>query len=204
MTQTLDYLKETPSQTAGPYVHIGLTPNFCGISGVYQDDLGIRMVDDHTRGERITVSGRIFDGSGALVRDALIEIWQADAAGLYNSPADLRSAADPHFSGWGRCPTSAEDGRYRFETVRPGSVPFKDGRRMAPHITVWIVARGINIGLHTRMYFPDEAQANAADPVLMRIENSARVATLIARGSAPHFEFDIHLQGEQETVFLDI
>lgn len=204
MTQALGYLKETPSQTAGPYVHIGLTPNFCGISGVYQADLGSGMVDDQTRGERISVSGRIFDGSGALVRDALVEIWQADAAGFYNSPADLRGGGDPHFTGWGRCPTSAEDGRYRFETVRPGSVPFKDGRRMAPHITVWIVARGINVGLHTRMYFPDEAQANAADPVLARIENRARVATLIAQGSAPHFEFDIHLQGERETVFLDI
>lgn len=204
MTQKLDHLKETPSQTAGPYVHIGLTPNFCGISGVYPEDLGVRMLDDRANGERITVSGRIFDGSGALVRDALVEIWQADAAGLYKSPVELRGTADPHFSGWGRCPISAEDGRYRFETVRPGHVPFKDGRRMAPHISFWIVARGINIGLHTRMYFPDEAQANASDPVLSCIENSARIATLVAQGRAPNFEFDIHLQGERETVFLDI
>ncbi|MGO7206902.1 hypothetical protein ACCT30_38300, partial [Rhizobium ruizarguesonis] len=92
--QQLGYLKETPSQTAGPYVHIGLTPNFCDIAGVYDTDLGIEMVNDKTLGERITVTGRIFDGAGALVRDAVIEIWQADSAGLYNSPSEMRGAAD--------------------------------------------------------------------------------------------------------------
>lgn len=204
MVQELGYLKETPSQTAGPYVHIGLTPNFCGIGGVYENDLGISMVNDKTLGQRITVKGRIFDGTGMPLKDALVEIWQADAAGLYNSPSEMRGTADPNFAGWGRCPTSAEDGVFTFETVKPGSVPFKDGRKMAPHITFWIVARGINIGLHTRMYFPDEADANAADPLLLRIEHRPRVATLIAAGEAPVYTFDVHLQGEKETVFLDI
>ncbi|MGO7922614.1 protocatechuate 3,4-dioxygenase subunit alpha [Rhizobium ruizarguesonis] len=202
--QQLGYLKETPSQTAGPYVHIGLTPNFCDIAGIYDTDLGIAMVNDKTLGERITVTGRIFDGAGALVRDAVIEIWQADSAGLYNSPSEMRGAADPNFTGWGRCPTRAEDGVYSFETVKPGRVPFKDGRRQAPHITFWIVARGINIGLHTRMYFPEETEANAADPLLSRIEHRERVATMIATRDDATCHFDIYLQGPKETVFLDI
>jgi len=202
--QELGYLKETPSQTAGPYVHIGLTPNFCDITGVYDTDLGTQMVNDKTLGERITVSGRIFDGAGALVRDAVVEIWQADSAGLYNSPSELRGTADPNFTGWGRCPTRAEDGVYSFETIKPGKVPFKDGRKMAPHITFWIVARGINIGLHTRMYFPEEQEANAGDPILSRIEHRERVATLIATRDDAKLSFDIYLQGPKETVFLDI
>ncbi len=202
--QELGYLKETPSQTAGPYVHIGLTPNFCDITGVYDTDLGTHMVNDKTLGDRITVSGRIFDGAGALVRDAVIEIWQADSAGLYNSPAEMRGMADPNFTGWGRCPTRAEDGVYSFETIKPGKVPFKDGRKMAPHITFWIVARGINIGLHTRMYFPEEQEANAGDPILSRIEHRERVATLIATRDNTKLSFDIYLQGPKETVFLDI
>ncbi|GAA3081506.1 protocatechuate 3,4-dioxygenase subunit alpha [Rhizobium viscosum] len=202
--QELGYLKETPSQTAGPYVHIGLTPNFCDITGVYDTDLGTQMVNDKTLGERITVSGRIFDGAGALVRDAVIEIWQADSTGLYNSPSEMRGTADPNFTGWGRCPTRAEDGVYSFETIKPGKVPFKDGRKMAPHITFWIVARGINIGLHTRMYFPEEQEANAADPILSRIEHRERVATLIATREGAKLSFDIYLQGPKETVFLDI
>lgn len=202
--QELGYLKETPSQTAGPYVHIGLTPNFCDITGVYDSDLGTQMVNDKTLGERITVSGRIFDGAGALVRDAVIEIWQADSAGLYNSPSEMRGTADPNFAGWGRCPTRAEDGVYSFETIKPGKVPFKDGRKMAPHITFWIVARGINTGLHTRMYFPEEQEANAADPILVRIEHRERVATLIATRDGAKLSFDVYLQGPKETVFLDI
>jgi protocatechuate 3,4-dioxygenase alpha subunit len=202
--QELGYLKETPSQTAGPYVHIGLTPNFCDISGVYDSDLGTSMVNDRTRGERITVTGRIFDGAGAMVRDAVVEIWQADGAGLYNSPSEMRGTADPNFTGWGRCPTRAEDGFYSFETIKPGHVPFKDGRKMAPHISFWIVARGINIGLQTRMYFPEETEANAADPLLARIEHNERVATMIAAKDGTTYMFDIHLQGEKETVFLDI
>ncbi|KQV30810.1 protocatechuate 3,4-dioxygenase subunit alpha [Rhizobium sp. Root1203] len=204
MVQELGYLKETPSQTAGPYVHIGLTPNFCDITGVYQSDLGTEMVNDKTVGERITVTGRIFDGAGAIVRDAVVEIWQADSAGLYNSPSEMRGAADPTFTGWGRCATRAEDGIYTFETIKPGRVPFKDGRTMAPHISFWIVARGINIGLHTRMYFPEETDANNSDPLLLRIEHRERVATIVAARNGSTYTFDIRLQGDKETVFLDI
>lgn len=204
MLQTLNRLKETPSQTAGPYVHIGCVPNFCEIGGVYPEDLGKTMVNDKTKGERITVRGHVIDGAGAPLRDALIEIWQADAAGLYNSPSEMRGAADPNFTGWGRCPTDMQTGEFVFETIKPGRVPFRDGRLMAPHITFWIVARGINIGLQTRMYFGDEQKANEEDPILQRIEHKVRVPTLIARAEGNTYHFDIHLQGENETVFFDI
>jgi protocatechuate 3,4-dioxygenase, alpha subunit len=208
MFQKLTTLKESPSQTAGPYVHIGATPNWVEITGVWEEDLGLVLVGPETKGERIIVRGHIFDGSGHPIRDALVEIWQADAEGLYNSPEEKRGTADPNFVGWGRQPTDGITGEYRFETIKPGRVPYKDGRPMAPHITFWIVARGINIGLHTRMYFGDEEAANAECPVLARIEHKYRLETLIAsRGEEnglPTYTFDIHLQGEKETVFFDI
>ena len=204
MVQKLDRLKETASQTAGPYVHIGLTPNFCDIPGVYPVDLGAEMLNDKTKGERITVRMRVVDGADTPLKDALIEIWQADADGLYNSPSEMRGTADPHFTGWGRKPTDMVTGECVLKTIKPGRVPFKDGRLMAPHITVWIVARGINIGLHTRMYFSDEEKANAEDPVLARIEHRVRVPTLIAQREGDTYTFDIHLQGANETVFFDI
>jgi protocatechuate 3,4-dioxygenase alpha subunit len=208
MVQSLGQLKESPSQTAGPYVHIGTNPNWVEITGVWDADLGLVLVGPETRGERIIVKGHVFDGAGAPLRDALVEIWQADAAGFYNSPQERRGKADPHFVGWGRQPTDGTTGEYRFETIKPGRVPFPDGRPMAPHITFWIVARGINIGLHTRLYFADEEAANAECPVLGRVENAARRNTLLAtRGEEnglPTYTFDIRLQGEGETVFFDI
>ena len=205
MVQTLGYLKESASQTAGPYVHIGCTPNFTGIHGVFEHDLGAGpLVNDKTRGERITIRGHVIDGAGMALKDALVEIWQADADGLYNSPSETRGAADPNFLGWGRCPGDMETGEFVFETIKPGRVPYNDGRLMAPHITFWVVARGINIGLQTRMYFSDEEQANAADPVLARIEHKVRVPTLIAVREGSTYTFDIRLQGENETVFFDI
>ena len=203
MAQSLNRLRETPSQTAGPYVHIGLTPNFVGIGGVYDRDLGLTMVNERTAGERVRLVVTMFDGAGAPLKDALVEVWQADAAGFYASPAEMRGHADPEFAGWGRCPADMESGACVFETIKPGRVPFPDGRMMAPHISLWIVARGINLGLHTRVYFPDEEEANAADPVLSRIEHRARVATLIARKDGDAYLFDVHLQGALETVFFD-
>lgn len=204
MPQPLRYLKESPSQTAGPYVHIGCTPNFAGLSGVYGEDLGARMITGEARGERVTITGRVFDGAGAPLRDALVEIWQADSAGLYNSPSEMRGSADPHFTGFGRCATGMETGAFSFETIKPGPVPFPDGRMMAPHVGFWIVARGINVGLHTRMYFSDEAEANAADPILTRIEHRHRAETLTGRRDGDTITFDIRLQGADETVFFDI
>ncbi|MBC2885503.1 protocatechuate 3,4-dioxygenase subunit alpha [Ochrobactrum sp. CM-21-5] len=205
MVQPLGYLKETASQTAGPYVHIGLTPNFVGINGVFSEDLGSGpLYDEKAAGERITIKGRVIDGMGMPLRDALVEIWQADSKGLYNSPTEMAGKADPNFRGWGRCPSNMETGEFIFETIKPGRVPFKDGRLMAPHVILWIVARGINLGLQTRMYFSDEEAANAEDPVLARIEHRMRVPTLIGTREGDVYHFDIHLQGEKETVFFDI
>jgi protocatechuate 3,4-dioxygenase, alpha subunit len=204
MVQKLPYLKETPSQTAGPYVHIGCLPNFCGIEGVFAADLGSVMVGERTKGERITLTGRVIDGTGTPLKDAMIEIWQADADGLYNSPSELRGTADPAFTGWGRRAVDQDTGVYSFDTIKPGRVPAPDGSLQAPHINVWIVARGINIGLNTRIYFPEEEAANAADPVLARIEHKNRIPTLIARREGATLIHDIRLQGEGETVFFDI
>ncbi|EXL04527.1 protocatechuate 3,4-dioxygenase [Brucella anthropi] len=205
MVQPLGYLKETVSQTAGPYVHIGLTPNFVGINGIFEQDLGSGpLYDEKTTGERITIKGHVIDGIGAPIRDALVEIWQADAKGLYNSPSETGGKAESGFRGWGRCPSHMDTGEFTFETIKPGRVSFKDGRLMAPHVTLWIVARGINLGLQTRMYFSDEADANAEDPVLARIEHRSRAQTLIGQREGSVYHFDIHLQGEKETVFFDI
>lgn len=202
--QKLPYLKESPSQTAGPYVHIGCTPNFCGINGVYPEDLGARMVDEQTQGTRITLCGTVFDGMDAPLKDVMVEIWQADAAGLYPGN-DPRGQADPHFTGWGRKAGDYATGEWVFETIKPGRVPFKDGRMMAPHITLWIVARGINTGLHTRIYFPDEDAANTEDPVLTRLEHKNRIPTLIAEQTGQGaYRFDVRLQGGRETIFFDI
>ncbi|MCQ8783356.1 protocatechuate 3,4-dioxygenase subunit alpha [Mangrovibrevibacter kandeliae] len=208
MAQTLGHLKESASQTAGPYVHIGCTPNYCEIEGVFPEDLGTRMILGDVKGERIRIVGRVFDGTGTPLKDALVEIWQADADGLYPSPQDKRGTADTNFTGWGRSPGDMQTGEFRFDTVKPGRVPAKNGALQAPHVTVWIVARGINIGLHTRMYFGDEDAANAEDPILSRIEHRSRVPTLIAPRTAedgmPVYRFDIRLQGPDETIFFDI
>ncbi len=203
-----DRLKETPSQTAGPYVHIGLAPALAGVDGVYPADPGGVIAGPRTPGRRIRVSGRILDGDGVPLRDAVIEIWQADSNGIYNSPVDPRHArCAPDFVGWGRCATDFDSGRFVFETIKPGPVPGPRDTQMAPHLNLWIVARGINLGLSTRLYFPEEAAANADDPVLRRVENPARRATLIAHaepeaGEVRDYRFDIRLQGADETVFF--
>ncbi len=208
MAQPLDYLRETASQTAGPYVHIGLAPGAAGF-GIFETELGGDIAGPNAVGERIRVEGRVFDGTGAPIKDVLIEVWQANAAGIHASPADPRSGEiEGGFRGWGRVISDFDTGAFSFETVKPGVVMGRNGRRMAPHLNLWLVARGINIGLHTRMYFDDEAEANAADPVLNLVENSERRPTLIAelgdRDGAPVYRFDIRLQGEGETVFFDV
>jgi len=193
-------LPETASQTAGPYVHIGCTPNFAGISGVYERDIGAQMITGDTAGTRITLVGQVFDGAGEPMRDAMVEAWQADANGLY-AGAD---GADPQFTGFGRCACDAEDGTFRFDTIKPGAVHWPSGGMQAPHITLWIVARGINIGLHTRAYFADEP-GNADDPVLAQIADKSRVRTLLANTEdALKYRVNIHLQGADETIFFDV
>ncbi len=202
-------LPETASQTAGPYVHIGLAPREAGFD-IYENNFGPVLATAATQGERIRIEGRVFDGSGTPVRDALVEIWQANAAGKYAHPADRQDKPiDPSFRGWGRTSGDFDSGVFSFDTIKPGAVIGRDGVLQAPHVNLWIVARGINIGLNTRLYFEDEAEANAKDPVLLGIEWEVRRKTLVAKkkaggdGIAVH-HLDIHLQGADETVFFAI
>lgn len=195
----LGYLPETPAQTAGPYVHIGLIPRQAGFDA-FPSDLGSAAPGPEVPGERVRVEGRIFDVTGALVRDALVEAWQADAQGRYGTPG---------FPGFRRTGTDFETGVWAFDTVRPGPVPAPDGRGLqAPHILLWIAARGLNLGLHTRLYFADREAENGQDGALRTIEQPARRRTLIAaraeREGGPVFALDIRLAGEGETVFLDV
>lgn len=206
LTQT--YLHETPSQTAGPYVHIGLAPEAAGFH-IFENNFGSDLTHAHTAGERIRIEGRVIDGSGTPVRDVLLEIWQANAEGRYNHPADRQALPlDECFRGWGRACSDFDSGIWRFDTIKPGAVIGRNGQMMAPHVNLWIVARGINLGLNTRMYFSDEASANAQDPVLNLIEWEVRRQTLIGQrkqvGNEVIYQFDIHLQGAQETVFFDL
>lgn len=194
-------LLQTPSQTAGPYVHIGCAPAHAGLDGPFPD-LGRVMLSPETMGERITVTGCVFDGGGAALRDALVEIWQADAEGRYPGRAGAEMPGDPRFMGFGRCASDAETGEFRFETIRPGPVRGANGQMMAPHITFWIVARGINVGLQTRMYFPENDLSG--EPLLARIDPRERVRTLVAQKSDSGYRFDIRLQGEHETVFFEL
>ncbi len=231
MPQPLTYLRETASQTAGPYVHIGLAPGAAGFH-LFETELGTDIAGPNAAGERIRVEGIVYDGSGTPVKDVLIEVWQANAAGIYAHAEDPGSGEiEEGFRGWGRIISDFDTGVWSFETVKPGSVPGRAPmgaprpasqeeqadahgrghqglRPMAPHLNLWIVARGINIGLNTRMYFGDEEAANGKDPVLHLIEQSDRRKTLIAaremRHGKPVYRFDIRLQGDGETVFFDI
>lgn len=199
-------------QTGGPYVHIGLAPKQAGFE-IFENNFGNVLVQPETRGERIRLEGRVLDGSGSLVRDVLIEIWQANGEGRYAHAADTQGTPlDHHFRGWGRAGADFESGVYRFETIKPGSVPGRGKERQAPHICMVLFARGINLGLHTRVYFSDEAEANSRDAVLNGIEWEVRRQTLVAQrrevdGEAV-YTFDVRLQntpdGGAETVFFDI
>jgi protocatechuate 3,4-dioxygenase, alpha subunit len=188
----------TPSQTVGPFLALGLP---------WPD--GPFVVPPGTPGA-ITISGQVLDGAGAPVPDALVETWQADPDSRFDHPDDPRGATAPAvagFRGFGRSATDT-DGNYQIRTLRPGSLPCPDGRTEAPHLDVSVFARGLLDRVVTRIYFPDEADANAADPVLSAISDATRRATLIAVAGpdreASEFRFDIFLQGERETVFFDV
>lgn len=203
-------LKETVSQTAGPYLHIGMMPSAAGLDGWGEEDAQRNILaNEGAKGERIRLEGTVFDGEGVAVRDAQIEIWQANAAGKYDHPADTQDKpVDPAFRGFGRAVSDFKTGLWWFETVKPGRVMGRHGKPMAPHINLLVFARGINIHLHTRVYFDDEAEANAEDPVLRLIELEPRRATMIAKREEREgrvvYRFDIRIQGEGETVFLDV
>jgi len=194
-------LVTTPGQTVGPFFHLGLDrPEW---SDLTRNNLGQAPL-----GERITIEGKVVDGDGAPVPDALLELWQANAAGRYNHPDDPQTdkPLDPNFRGYGRVATDSE-GRFRVTTIRPGPVPGRGNALQAPHISIAFFSRGLLKQLYTRIYFADEA-ANASDPLLASIEDETVRQTLIARRAegegAAIYRFDIVLQGDGETAFLDL
>ncbi len=182
----------TPFQTVGPFFAICLSESGCA-----------RIATEHALGRHITIEGTVSDGVGAAVPDALVEIWQANAAGRYAHPDDHQSKPlDPNFTGYGRAPTD-DEGRFSIETITPGRVPGPDGALQAPHLLLGILARGILTRLVTRVYFDDEP-SNADDAILSLVPADRR-ATLIARRTAAHtYQFDLTLQGDHETVFFDV
>ena len=182
----------TASQTIGPFFAYALTPAAYGLPELATGT----MAGEGAQGERITVTGRVFDGAGALVTDAMLEIWQADSSGAY-----LRPGANETFNGFGRPETNTE-GRVTFTTVKPGAVSDGEGRPQAPHLSLSLFARGLMIRLATRIYFDDEP-ANATDAVLELVPTERR-STLIAMREGASYVLDIHLQGARETVFFDV
>jgi protocatechuate 3,4-dioxygenase, alpha subunit len=184
-------LPVTPSQTIGPFFAVGL---------IWAD--GPDVVPEGTPGA-VRIGGRVLDGAGEAVPDALVETWQADPQGRFAHPDDPRGPATGAFRGFGRCPTDA-GGRWAVRTLKPGPLPAPDGGVEAPHLDVSVFARGLLGRLVTRIYFPDEAEANAADPVLCSIADPGARARLVAVAEGDGLRFDLCLQGDQETPFLAI
>ncbi|GAA5118124.1 protocatechuate 3,4-dioxygenase subunit alpha [Pseudonocardia adelaidensis] len=177
----------TPSQTVGPFLSLGLT---------WTD--GHLVVPEGSPGA-IRISGVLLDGAGAPVPDGVVETWQADADGRFDHPDDPRGASGSGFGGFGRCMTD-DEGRFRIVTVKPGAL----GDGQAPHIDVTVLARGLLQHLTTRIYFPDEAEANAADPLLSSLPPERAVTLVAEQADEGELRFDIRLQGEGETVFLQV
>ena len=193
-------LGQTPSQTVGPYFAYGLTPEQYGydLTAIASGVIAGAEID----GEHIRIEGRVLDGAGNVVNDAMLELWQADAQGRYAHPADPRGS-NASFKGFGRLGTGTDvANRFVFDTVKPGSV---DGRQ-APHINVIVTMRGLPRHVHTRLYFSDETTANAADPVLAAVPAERRATLIALRTPTPKgivYRFDIHMQGPRETVYFD-
>jgi protocatechuate 3,4-dioxygenase alpha subunit len=190
-------LTPTASQTVGPFFRFGLERQ------EWRD-----LTRDGAQGTKIRIEGRVTDADGQPVPDALLEIWQANAAGRYAHPDDTQDKPlDPRFNGFGRSCTD-DDGNYWFVTIRPGQVPGRGNALQAPHIALTVLARGLLHHVTTRIYFADQAKANELDPVLSRIEDAKVRDTLIAKLESgkemPVYRFDIKLQGEGETAFFDI
>jgi protocatechuate 3,4-dioxygenase alpha subunit len=188
----------TPSQTVGPFFEIGLVPAAYG----FRPLIDSIVASPETPGDHIVIEGRVLDGDGAGVPDAMVEIWQADHKGRYAHPDDGRPLASNSFRGFGRSGTD-ENGAFRFETIKPGATPGPNGTTQAPHINVSVFARGILKRMFTRIYFPNEP-LNRSDPILALVPAERR-DTLVARpdpSDAKRFRFDIRLQGGDETVFF--
>lgn len=184
------HLTATASQTVGPFFRIGLEPLYIG-----------DLAPSAATGDKLAIRGRVVDGDGKPVNDAVLEIWQADAHGKYTHPDDTQDKpSTPGFKGFGRV-ASDENGAFRFSTVKPGGVPGPRGMPQAPHLLVAVFMRGLLIHLLTRVYFPDEPD-NATDPVLNLVPAQRR-STLIASKSNDGLEWNVVLQGDKETVFFD-
>jgi protocatechuate 3,4-dioxygenase, alpha subunit len=195
---------QTPSQTVGPFFAYGLTPELYRYP--YRSAVGDRLVHGGTEGQRIRIEGRVLDGDGEPIPDAMIELWQANAHGRYSHPADDRSdnRLDPDFKGFARTGTGIDpECRFVFDTVKPGAV----GDGQAPHLNLIVLMRGLLSHLYTRIYFADEAEANAADPVLARVPPDRRHTLIAERDETPGgivYRLDIRMQGRDETVFFDV
>jgi protocatechuate 3,4-dioxygenase alpha subunit len=200
----------TPSQTVGPFFAYGLTPKGRAQwdpNGSYswKETVGDNLVTPDATGQKIRIEGRVFDGDGQPITDAMLEIWQADAQGRYANPRDGAAKPNTKFMGFGRSATD-KSGLFSFDTIKPGAVPGPNGKAQAPHIVFCIFSRGMLRQIYTRMYFADEA-ANSADPILALVPQDRR-GTLVAhketQGDLPVYRFDIRVQGENETVFFEI
>jgi len=190
--------ERTPSQTVGPFLHIGLVP----AGYAFREVFSATVADPGIAGTHIRIEGRIFDGEGNVAPDAMVEIWQADHQGRYAHSADGRPLTSNSFRGFGRCAT--DKGGFAFDTIRPGGVPGPNGSTQAPHINVGIFSRGLLKRLFTRLYFAGDP-ANAADPILALVPADRR-DTLMAKPDPAKpglLRFDIRLQGKDETVFFD-
>jgi protocatechuate 3,4-dioxygenase alpha subunit len=187
-------LQATTWQTVGPYFHIGL-------ARLYQAD----VAGEDVRGQRIQVRCRVLDGDQLPIPDAVVEIWQANADGKYAHPDDSQvKPLEPGFRGYGRIPTD-ENGFLQFSTIKPGAVPGPDGKPQAPHLLVSLMMRGLLKRLVTRIYFPGEP-LNATDPILQLVDPERR-ATLMLNPVPDQpgvFAWEIHMQGDNETVFFEI
>jgi protocatechuate 3,4-dioxygenase alpha subunit len=195
---------QTPSQTVGPYFAYGLTPELYRFP--YRSAVTEQSLQRDTEGLRIRIEGRVLDGKGEPIPDAMIEIWQANAHGRYNHPADQRqdNRLDPAFKGFARTGTGVDpEQRFVVETVKPGAI----GDGQAPHLNVILFMRGLLTHLYTRIYFSDEEQANTADPVLANVPPDRRATLIAERDATPGgvvYRLDIHMQGPHETVFFDV
>jgi len=190
--------RQTPSQTVGPYFAYGLSPEQYGYQQNLSSIAGSQMAEGDVEGERIRVEGRVFDGNGAPISDALIEVWQADSLGRYAHPADPRGSNNT-FKGFGRCGTGTDPrNRFWFDTIKPGKV----ADDQAPHLNVIVTMRGMLLHAFTRIYFSDES-ANETDAVLRNVPPARRATLIATKQSGNLYRFDIHMQGDAETVFFD-
>ncbi|MDB5504851.1 MAG: pcaG [Tardiphaga sp.] len=188
----------TPSQTVGPYFAYGLTPNG---NYAWNDAFTNNLLTPDVSGDRIRIEGFVYDGDGANVPDAMLEIWQADAQGRFSDPQDSRALPNSSFKGFGRCGTGANG--FSFDTIKPGAVPGLNGKPQAPHIVLAVFGRGMTMQSMTRIYFDDEP-ANASDEVMALVPADRRATLLAKKTASGVYRFDVHLQGDNETVFFEV